>query len=205
MMAKIDLAQWDYADAITAQQAVTLVQGHDPSAVVAVDMSNSPLYGLMERCYGARRRWLQLEPDAEVNWADLGVESPEQMLESVEMHQRVNHHDGVDEDGAYRHNLLHWLTTEQSANVDGQRFSRSELARWLSTMKVKSEYKFLADKASEDDTPLGTKERSSLLKILLGMAIDGYGYNPADKKSEIPGQIEAAVKSIGLNMALALI
>lgn len=195
-----NLKQWDVAFDFTVQQVAALVQGIDPSQVEVFDLANSPIYGPMKRCYEARVQWLLLEADSPINWTDLGVEKPEDMLESVEMHQRVTHPDGVDEDGVYKENLIHWLTVETGSDFAGQQFSPSELARWLSVMKFKSEYKFLASKPTEVDSPLGTKERASLLKIVLAMAIDGFGYDPSDKKSQVPGEIEAAVKSMGVSM-----
>jgi hypothetical protein len=195
-----NLKHWDIADDFTAQQVAALVQGVEPSQAESFDVANSPIYGPMKRCYEARRRWLQLNADEAVNWADLGIEKAEQMLESVEMSQRLTHPDGVDEDGVYRENLIYWLTAEAASDFAGQRFSPSELARWLSAMKFKSEYKFLASKPTEAETPLSTKERSSMLKILLAMAVDGYGYVPSDKKSTVTSEIEAAVNGMGLSI-----
>ncbi len=53
-------------------------------------------------------------------------------------------------------------------------------------------------KASQDTGRLHPKEKESLLKMIIAMAIDGYGYNPADKKSPIPGQIVEHVEALGL-------
>lgn len=49
---------------------------------------------------------------------------------------------------------------------------------------------------SENTKPLGPTERRSVLKMILAMAIDGYGYDPDESKSPIPNQIvEAAAKN----------
>jgi hypothetical protein len=37
---------------------------------------------------------------------------------------------------------------------------------------------------TESEKPLGTKERDSLLKLVIGMAIGGYRYDPKAKRSE---------------------
>lgn len=50
------------------------------------------------------------------------------------------------------------------------------------------------------DYKLHPKERESLLKIIIAMAMDGYGYNPADKKSPIPAEIVAHVEELGLSI-----
>lgn len=44
------------------------------------------------------------------------------------------------------------------------------------------------------------KANASLLKMVISMAIDGYGYNPADKKSPIPAQIVTCVAARGLSI-----
>lgn len=55
--------------------------------------------------------------------------------------------------------------------------------------------------ASED---LPTKERESMLKLIIGMAIGGYGYNPTGKKSAITGEgtdsIHADLEKAGIHL-----
>lgn len=43
-------------------------------------------------------------------------------------------------------------------------------------------------------------ERDSLLKLVIGMAIDGYGFDPSAAKSPIPKQISDALQSRGLQL-----
>lgn len=45
------------------------------------------------------------------------------------------------------------------------------------------------DDSSQSEKPLGTTERNQLLKMVLGMAIDSYGYDPMAKKNEATKQI----------------
>lgn len=44
------------------------------------------------------------------------------------------------------------------------------------------------------------KSLDSLLKMVIAMAIEGYGFNPDDKKSQIPGAIATAVEKLGLSI-----
>ena len=45
---------------------------------------------------------------------------------------------------------------------------------------------------------LSTRERESLLKLVIGMAVDGYGYDPAAARSPIPKEIADQLAARGL-------
>jgi len=48
--------------------------------------------------------------------------------------------------------------------------------------------------------PLHTKERETLLKLIIGMATDGYGYDPNAARSPIPREIAEALTSKGISL-----
>lgn len=48
--------------------------------------------------------------------------------------------------------------------------------------------------------PLGTKERDTLLKIILGMAIKGYAYDPNAKRSSAAKEISDDLLSLGMSI-----
>ena len=50
------------------------------------------------------------------------------------------------------------------------------------------------------DKPLGTTERTYLLRLVIGMAIDGYGYDPQAKKSDVPKVVADAISARGMDM-----
>lgn len=54
--------------------------------------------------------------------------------------------------------------------------------------------------ASADDKPLGTTERNSLLTLVIGMAVKGYGYDPAAKRNDSTGDIFSDLHSLGIGM-----
>ncbi len=55
-------------------------------------------------------------------------------------------------------------------------------------------------KASIDICPLGTRERNTLYKMIIGMAIKGYAYDPNAKKSNVPKEIEGDLRLLGLEI-----
>jgi hypothetical protein len=47
---------------------------------------------------------------------------------------------------------------------------------------------------------LNPKSRQSLLKLVLGLAVDGYGYDPKDKRSPIPKELADALSGRGISI-----
>jgi hypothetical protein len=56
-----------------------------------------------------------------------------------------------------------------------------------------------ATKVSEDK-PLAVKERDSLLRLVIGMAVGGYGYDPTQKRSEQPAAIADDLLRLGVGL-----
>ena len=54
--------------------------------------------------------------------------------------------------------------------------------------------------AKLDEKPLHTKEKESLLKLVIGMAIKGYGYDPSAARSGVPGEIVTDLAEVGLEI-----
>ena len=50
------------------------------------------------------------------------------------------------------------------------------------------------------EKPLGTRERDSLLKLVIGMAIGGYGFDPKVARSEKPAEITSDLAANGLTL-----
>jgi hypothetical protein len=54
----------------------------------------------------------------------------------------------------------------------------------------------------EPDKPLHTKERESLLKIVIGLAVRGYGYNPAENRSPAFKQMIDDMADVGISLSV---
>lgn len=56
-----------------------------------------------------------------------------------------------------------------------------------------------------DDKPLDPRERSTMLKMIITMAVQGYRYNPKAERSTIPSEIESDMKLLGVGINLETI
>lgn len=54
--------------------------------------------------------------------------------------------------------------------------------------------------SAEQNRPLGTKEQQTLLKLVLGLAVDGYGYRPKDSRSKVIPEIKRNLESVGVKL-----
>lgn len=50
----------------------------------------------------------------------------------------------------------------------------------------------------EKSSAVGTRERETLLKIIIAAAIDGYGYSPTEKKSAVPRELTEKLQQLGI-------
>ena len=50
------------------------------------------------------------------------------------------------------------------------------------------------------DKPLDTKERDSVLKLLIAMAVGGYGYDPRQSRTPVTKDIQDDIQALGLSM-----
>lgn len=49
--------------------------------------------------------------------------------------------------------------------------------------------------------PISTRERDTLLKLLIGMAIDGYDYEPSAAKSPVPKQLQDVLAALRIDVS----
>ncbi|WP_146115843.1 hypothetical protein [Malikia granosa] len=60
----------------------------------------------------------------------------------------------------------------------------------------------IATAAPQDDEekPLSTKERNTLLRLVIGVAVHAYGYNPSYRRNTAPGEISEALTELGMSI-----
>ena len=188
------LAHWDDALDFTGDEIVALALGDDPSSPNYAASTGKPLYRRMESAYNAARRWHALDDAAPLHWDEIGVNSKEQLLQSLGIDQALRHFDRDESE-----NLARWLVSDECSGFSIQRFTRTEITRWLSACGFKSVYRFASD-GSAVEKSLHPTERATVLKIIIAMAIDGYGYQVADNKSPVPGELEKIIGGLGMSV-----
>ena len=189
------LSHWDMESEFTGDEVAALVFGEDPSQVGYVNSLNRPIYRRLEKSYNACRRWHLLADDAPLNWDEIGVASEVELLRSVGVVQALKY---FDLDDAV--NLSNWLTSDGQSGFGKQRFARAELTQWLAANGIKSVYKFGGNSSNIGslEGTLSTKERYMVLKIIIGMAIKGYNYDPAAAHSVVTKEITDDIRSLGM-------
>ena len=119
----------------SAAEAAALIVGDDPLRLGYVSSSSKHVFQRMESCYNARKKWLLRDTDEEFLWADVGLNDACQLLESVDMLGHSLLGKGTD--------LCMWLMNPDLSAFSRQKFSRSEVSRWLKTFALTSKYEFL--------------------------------------------------------------
>ena len=66
--------------------------------------------------------------------------------------------------------------------------------------ELETQFAIAREQAPSLEKPLSTRERDSLLKLVIGMAVGGYGYVPTANRSEQPAMIEADLARLGLSL-----
>ena len=76
-----------------------------------------------------------------------------------------------------------------------------EFVRWAARTGIVLPQE-LSGAAAVREKPASTRERETLLKILLGMAIGGYSYNPTKGRSGTPQEIANDLEILGIGVSV---
>ena len=128
----------------------------------------------------------QISPNKFVSWVQANnIDFPEELAQKVMVAYEANNAPKTD----YK-NILSILREQHHASkhIDNTKEDSPLLAR------AKKQY-------SKKPKPLHTTEKRNLLKIIIGMAIDGYGYDPKARKSPIPKELEGILDRLGISVS----
>lgn len=218
----VDLSHYDLLEVFTTHEAACLIAGIDPvywgadgaAYRAPVQVIKEAMARDLERTYatarqGARRCNETNTPYPNEVWSKDGEFLPDENFWVDWMLLLVN--SDAFEPSSY-------VGDEQS--FDRITFRGEDIATWLRSRQYRHAHYFWTeeDRAREADAadhsptaavggphqqdgadkPLDPRERSTLYKIILTMAMDGYGYVPSDRRSPIPGQISEATERQGV-------
>ena len=87
---------------------------------------------------------------------------------------------------------------KQREDWSGLMKARDELISSLKTRISELEGELQNTQSDAAEKSLGTRERDSLLKLVIGLSIGGYGYDPKATRSEKPAEIASDLAKIGV-------
>lgn len=191
----IDLSHWNYATDFTGEAAAALAVGLDPAQPEYRRTGSNPIYERMERHFNEAKRLCQEDVQ---QWDGPPLMNKSEVLESIDLQRLCTDEDP--EDGAY---FQRWFRDEKLSGFDTQRFTRQEMARWLLEVGIPSRYQFssvITDTSEKMGQSATTKERLSLLKLVIGMAIRGYNYEPGAEKNNATKDIVDDLAALGISI-----
>lgn len=96
----------------------------------------------------------------------------------------------------------HGITKEEPFFSKKRYMQRLEWPRLTELVFTKEELeRFELSFFSAPKTELGNRERQTLLKIIIGMATDGYGYDPNALRSPFPKELEGILDGVGISVS----
>lgn len=181
---------WVKAAYWSLNESVALLLGRNPEIInekaVAGDRGNSQLgvryrklWDLAKRAYDTRQLSAHPRPQKVVEWAkDCLIEVPEALQSALDRHGLKSQD---------------WKVAFQNQTALVAALQQELLAK---NSEIDA---FSVNRLPEKS--LGARERESLLKLVLAMAIDGYGYDPSAAKSPTAGELAGHVELLGMSLS----
>lgn len=219
--AQADFSHWSKTAYWTLEEAVALSFGKSPRIVnwktIETHVGVSPfvvsyrnLRDLAFRAKHMGQLYDPVVPGFYLAWAlRMGVQIDPRLIEGVEANggivadwkmmfdnEREAHRATKDLLDQQRQELISWAKEEHTralelgaSAVAGRDARIRELEDQLSKLD------------SEPEQPLRTRERTSLLNLVIGMAVKGYGYKPAASKNSAIPEIASDLHELGLSLS----
>jgi hypothetical protein len=188
--AQADFAYWSMMPRWTLDEAIALSFGKAPEQVnwstVEPQIDALPFaaeYGrrreLVMRCVTSQDLFDPIMPTVFLGWAiSTGLSVPSGLVSAIE---------------ARGFEMINWKsryeTLLRELEVEKQERSGLEL-----------QIEVLSWELAQQKKEIGTRERETLLKLIIGMAIAGYTYNPKGPRSKVPSEIAGDLAKQGMNI-----
>lgn len=208
--AKADFDHWSKAAHWTLDEAIALSFGKAPEMVNWARVEQYLSVSHFAQQYGRVRdlalracQWGQLYdpvlPGIFLAWAqrtDIAV--PPELIAAVksrgvQVADWKTLYEKLSEQSAANANDLKAVIQSQQTQIDELRAYSHELEA-QATNRAAQPAEPVASKA------ISTRERESLLKLIIGMAIGGYGYDPSQRRSEKVSEIAADLERAGVGL-----
>lgn len=198
--ARADFSHWAKCSFWTIEEAVAVTLGRDPAAIHSVDLNVyvtvSPFVMRYARLLDLARRavgWKQLSPNVApgnfLTWAKrYDIEVPAELEQAVGLYGKFLGDWKTLYDGARQRELeAAQLAVKLNAEVEAQ----------LKTIEALKSAQASSAKSSKGGDP---REIESLRKLCIGMAVTGYKYDPAAKRSDRISEIVGDLASLGISL-----
>ncbi len=144
------VSNWDVVVEFTGEQAAALVVGLDPASSGYTRTTSTPIYERMKQCYEEKTAWLleEMSPYEEY------IRATSEMLAST----ALDEWESAVEPDKWR-DFCKWSKDVGRSGFEAQRFTRSELTRWLKVLNVTPVYRFdlTADAPPDAGVPPGVR------------------------------------------------
>jgi hypothetical protein len=198
---KVVYEHWSRKDYWTIDEAISLLSGKNPDLVnwdtlqMHVEDSlfaswYSEIRELVQRALHAEQLSEPLRPSDFLTWAKL-----KELDHPPELEEQVRAKGGTIEDWKSKYSKLKALWDQREAELCEMTKNNNELRERV--MELES----TAEVTTALEQPLKLKESQSLLKLVAGMAVAGYSYNPKEKRSDVTKEIsdDLALRGIELH------
>lgn len=208
--AKADFDYWTKAAHWTLDEAVALAFGKAPEVVswqtLSLYAKVSPFaqkYGRVRELTLRAKQWQQLYdpalPGFFLAWAKrTGVSYPPELEERLTARGTIVA-DWKSARDTVKSNFDHYRR-EAEEHSAAQKATIEELQANLATLQARlTEAPPIPEQGAEKSAVAG-KERDSVLKLIVGMAVKGYAYDPNALRSSAPGEIAGDLAELGLSI-----
>lgn len=162
--------------------------------------------------YWSKHEFLSLD---EVVWLSVGFEPEEKFVASIKEFDDRGSRQKPDEVTTYMSRHREIIRRKFDPYNQRHKPKFGELFAWINEVNLTVHsgfYDLIMHKAAaagnasqpdlthKDDGKFDGRERASMVKLIAAMAIDAYGFDPTEKRSDIPNEIEGIADRLGLNL-----
>lgn len=211
--ANADFAYWSRMSYWTIDEAVALSLGRDPNianwkyiqSIVKISPFAAEFAAKRELAIRAKvmgQLWDSTNPAIFLAWAErMNFDVPGALTDAVRAlgHQIADWKTLYDNAATDRDRCVE-LTNALNSQITDKDQEIASLGLLVNELRQRVNELEPASPPTAKERGLGTRERDSLLKLFIGMAIKGYSFNPKLGRSSVPNEIAGDLGLLGLDM-----
>lgn len=195
IFSKADFSYWSKLSRWKRDEAILLSLGKEPRVVRLADLENAAPFDPLRKAVRERREMLErairstqlrdpMLPARFLGWAErIGLELPVELTSSVKLIVEASQRPSSEADTL-------------KAELEALRADLDAAHRELATHRAQAAQH--AGKSKSEGRDLSVRERTSLIKLVIGMAIGGYGHTPHSIRSPTVSSIVSDLATNGI-------